>query len=115
MSNVYISACSAFLVFSLGKCGSGFSPWLICGIFSPARADLVFQDWWANLEGKVPHVLRKGINSLVMLLAWWLWKQRNKCVFEGDAPSGNQIIQNIKDGAQRWCLAGAKDLCTIWP
>jgi hypothetical protein len=49
------------------------------------------------------------------LVAWWLWKQRNKCVFEGDAPSGNQIIQNIKDDAQRWCLAGANDLGTIWP
>lgn len=83
--------------------------------FSPARDDLVFQDWWANLEAKVPYALRKGINSLVMLVAWWLWKQRNNCVFEGDAPSGNQIIQNIKDDAQRWCLAGAKDLGTIWP
>jgi hypothetical protein len=67
--------------------------------FSPARADLVFQDWWANLEDKVPYALRKGINSLVMLVAWWLWKQRNKCMFEGDVPSGNQIIQNIKDDA----------------
>jgi hypothetical protein len=83
--------------------------------FSPARADLVFQDWWANLEAKVPYALCKGINSLVMLVAWRLWKQRNKCVFEGDAPCGNQIIQNIKDDAQRWCLAGAKDLGTIWP
>jgi hypothetical protein len=51
--------------------------------FSPTRADLVFQDWWTNLEAKVPHALRKGINSLVMLVAWWLWKQRSKCVFEG--------------------------------
>jgi hypothetical protein len=82
---------------------------------SPTTADLVFQDWWANLEAKVPYALRKGINSLVMLVAWWLWKQRNNCVFEGDPPSGNQIIQNIKDDAQRWCLAGAKDLGTIWP
>jgi hypothetical protein len=28
-------------------------------------------------------------------------------VFEGASPSTNQIIQNIKDDAHRWCLAGA--------
>jgi hypothetical protein len=50
--------------------------------FYPTNSDLVFQVWWANLEGKMPAVQRKGINSLV-LVAWWLWKQRNECVFEG--------------------------------
>jgi hypothetical protein len=83
-------------VSSLGKCGLGFSPWLICGQFSPTRADLVFQDWWANLEAKVPHALRKGINSLVMLVAWWLWKQRNKCVFEGMLLVATRLFRTSK-------------------
>jgi hypothetical protein len=28
--------------------------------FSPSNSDLVFQVWWANLEGKIPAVQRKG-------------------------------------------------------
>jgi hypothetical protein len=64
--------------------------------FSPTRVDLVFQDWCANLEAKVPHVLRKGVNSLVMLVAWWLWKQRNKCVFEGILPAATRLYRTSK-------------------
>lgn len=82
--------------------------------FSPSNSDLVFQVWWANLEGKIPAVQRKGINLLVVLVAWWLWKQRNECVFEGATHGGNRIIQNIKDGIHRWCLAGARCLRAVW-
>jgi hypothetical protein len=42
--------------------------------FSPSNSDLVFQVWWANLERKILIVQHKGVNSLVVLVAWWLWK-----------------------------------------
>jgi hypothetical protein len=42
--------------------------------FSPSNSDLVFQVWWTNLERKILIVQHKGVNSLVVLVAWWLWK-----------------------------------------
>ena len=38
----------------------------------------------SNAAGEI---LRKGINSLIILGAWTLWTHRNKCVFDGAAPS----------------------------
>jgi hypothetical protein len=38
-------------------------------LLAPSTPHIVFQNWWANLESKVPVVPRKGIDSLVVLVA----------------------------------------------
>jgi hypothetical protein len=40
----------------------------------------VFMDWWQDLSTKVPRIARNGLNSLVILGVWTLWKHRNGCV-----------------------------------
>jgi hypothetical protein len=35
--------------------------------------------------------MRKGLNSLIILVAWQFWKLRNSCVFEGSRP----CVQNV--------------------
>jgi hypothetical protein len=50
---------------------------------APEITDVLFQDWWRKAEQKVPNSQRKGFNSLVILVSWRLWKQRNACVFDG--------------------------------
>jgi hypothetical protein len=55
----------------------------------------------------------KGLNSTVVLVAWWLWKHGNWCVFDGATPNINKIIQNIKNDARLWGLAGAVGLRKI--
>jgi hypothetical protein len=52
---------------------------------------------------------------MVALVAWWLWKHRNTCVFEGASPSISIIVQDIKEDTRMWCLAGATGLRKIWP
>ena len=59
---------------------------------------------------KVQKDHRKGVNSLIILGAWMIWKHRNACVFEGIAPSVNSIMRELKDEHSLWCLAGAKKL-----
>jgi hypothetical protein len=57
---------------------------------------------------------RGGFNSMVALVAWWLWKHRNACVFDKVSPSVVMIVKDIEE-ARLWCLTGAPGLKQIWP
>ena len=76
----------------------------------PRQRERCFADWWRKVIKKVPKDLRKGVNSLIILGAWMIWKHQNACVFEGVAPSVNTIMRELKDELSLWCLAGAKKL-----
>jgi hypothetical protein len=82
---------------------------------SPERDAAHFQDWWSKFELAVPKLQRKGFNSIVLLVAWRLWKHRNTCVFDGASPSISRIIEDIKEDARLWGLAGAAGLRILWP
>ena len=53
---------------------------------TPSQDDLVFQEWWRLALTRVLEQQQKGFNSLVILVAWWLWKHRNACVFDRTPP-----------------------------
>jgi nuclear pore complex protein Nup210 len=37
--------------------------------------------WWGKIEELVGDALRQGLNSLIILGAWSIWRHRNDCVF----------------------------------
>ena len=82
---------------------------------APGWNDKIFADWWLQAVQRVPSQSRKGFNSLVVLVSWWIWKHRNGCVFEGTSPRFDVIMQDIREEAKLWCAAGAKGLRNIWP
>ena len=47
---------------------------------------------------------------MIMLTAWWIWKQRNAVVFDNASPSVGALVETIKTEARDWVSAGAKDL-----
>ena len=57
------------------------------GSEASGHTDLYFADWWAKIIHMFSKEHRKGANSLIILIAWLLWKHRNACVFDGDSPS----------------------------
>jgi hypothetical protein len=61
----------------------------------------------------VPKQARSGFNSLVSLVVWCFWKQRNACVFDGVSPEVPRTILDIRNEATLWCMAGAKDLSSL--
>jgi hypothetical protein len=77
--------------------------------------DMIFQDWWRNVEGHVSKEKKKGFNTLVILATWWLWKHRNTYVFDGASPSTRDILQHIQEDATLWVMVGARGLRGIWP
>jgi hypothetical protein len=50
---------------------------------------------------------------MVILVAWWLWKHRNACVFDGVAPSTGTILQHIHEDATLWGLEAYG--LSLWP
>jgi hypothetical protein len=61
----------------------------------------------------VPNQIRGGLNSLILLVLWHLWKHRNACVFEGMSPSVPRIILDISKDIDMWCMACAKGLSSL--
>lgn len=48
---------------------------------APQPTAVCFSEWWRNTIATSPKEAHKGLNSLIILLAWELWKHRNVCVF----------------------------------
>ena len=76
----------------------------------PLQNERSFADWWRKMLSRVKKVQKKGVNTLIILGAWTIWKHRNACVFQGVSPLVNTILWELKDGHDLWCLAGAKKL-----
>ena len=58
-------------------------------------------------------MLKKGINSLIILGAWTLWTHRNKCVFDGAVPNISGALPVAVDEGMAWSLAAARGLSLL--
>ena len=89
--------------------------WFQC--FSRARINLAMlptqhtrlEDWWATRRKQVVKSKRKGFDTLIALICWCLWKQRNGRVF-GGARIFNEwgTTKIIFEEQKLWAMAGAK-------
>jgi hypothetical protein len=53
---------------------------------------------------------KKSIASLLMLVSWEIWKERNARTFNNMSTMPTIIYDKIKLEARTWVLAGAKQL-----
>ena len=65
------------------------------------------------MSNAASEMLRKGINSLIILGAWTLWTHRNKCVFNGADPSVASALAVAEDERRSWSLEGARGLSLL--
>jgi hypothetical protein len=54
--------------------------------------------------------IKKGLNSIIILVAWSIWNHRNCCVFDGITPSLNGVLSLIGEEIFLWSLAGARGI-----
>nr|XP_040244144.1 uncharacterized protein LOC120963549 [Aegilops tauschii subsp. strangulata] len=76
-------------------------------------SDTPFVDWWIDACSTLPAALRKGLNSIIALTAWALWKHQNGCVFDQLHPSIASLLRSIQEDARLWASAGANGLATM--
>jgi hypothetical protein len=63
-----------------------------------------WEHWWSDIRGQVIKRDRRRFDTLVILTAWMIWKQRNARVFGNDRDRCNeaQLIDRIHDEFKIW-------------
>lgn len=82
---------------------------------SPPDGHADFFKWWSSDITGSPACVRKGLDSLIVLSAWSVWKHHNACIFDGAQPSHARLVQTIQEDVQSWARAGAKGLNMLDP
>ncbi|GJM99719.1 hypothetical protein PR202_ga16847 [Eleusine coracana subsp. coracana] len=72
-----------------------------------------FQGWWSSVEAMVDNTARKGLNSLIILGAWTLWKHRNDCVFNGASLQLSTALNMAGEKIRWWELTRARALSSL--
>ena len=72
------------------------------------------KSWWDALltNNSQP---TKALSSLLLLVGWELWKERNARVFRNKAAPLAIIMRCIKEEVSIWAIAGAKHLRSVMP
>jgi len=88
--------------------------WIAWPQLSPAQwpATESAEDWW-RLMATLNGVPKKGIRSLLLLVNWEVWKERNARTFARKEIPPLVLFQKIKEEARSWGLAGAKHLAAL--
>lgn len=62
--------------------------------------------WWLRTRARVAMADRKLFDSLLLLVAWCLWKERNARVFGRIASSADQVVCTVVREGEEWALGG---------
>jgi hypothetical protein len=84
-----------------------FLQWVNLLELAPQLENISFMEWWHRIDEKSLGSVQKGLNSLIILGAWTLWKHHNRCVFDDIAPSLAATISQVEEEKMTWELAGA--------
>jgi len=69
---------------------------------APSLEFATSKDWWRWIAHRAPKAARKGLNSLMILTAWSIWKMRNRCIFNGCHMDARPVLQETNRQAHRW-------------
>jgi len=63
--------------------------------------------------GKLRNVPKRAIKSLILLVNWEIWKERNSRTFDRREASTITLLGKIKEEARTWGIAGARHLASF--
>ncbi|EEE56168.1 hypothetical protein OsJ_05086 [Oryza sativa Japonica Group] len=68
-------------------------------------------DWWTNARRFFRTGYRDIFDSVVALICWSLWKERNVRIFEQKVRTPEQLVEDIKEEILVWKTAGVIQPC----
>ena len=69
-------------------------------------------EWWSEMAA-IRGVSRKDLKSLVILVCWEIWNERNVRIFNSTEAPSFTVAEKIKGEASAWILVGAKHLACL--
>jgi hypothetical protein len=79
---------------------------------APSREEPV-AIWWLRTRKVVAKLSRKGFDNLVWLVAWSLWKERNRRIHERVALQPVALAGAIMEDARLWARAGFVSIAAL--
>jgi hypothetical protein len=70
-------------------------------------------EWYSSLTPSNRGLKEKGVCSLAILVCWAIWRERNDRVVQHREKTVAHLITEIKDEADLWMKAGAKNLIAL--
>lgn len=53
---------------------------------------------------------KRGFDSVVLLVSWVLWKERNRRTFDNLSRTTTEVIAQVREEGAEWIAAGCKAL-----
>jgi hypothetical protein len=76
--------------------------------------DSTLADWWQQSRMRVPGSFRRGFDSLMLLISWEIWKERNRRTFDNIFRTPIQLLPFIRDEGNSWIMAGFRSLAPLF-
>jgi hypothetical protein len=61
--------------------------------------------WWRQCRASIRGAAQRRLNSLLMLVTWNIWRERNGRIFGNNYKPIQQVIDQIKSKARLWTIA----------
>lgn len=69
--------------------------------------------WWLESRRPLPKEIRRAFDSLLFLVGWTLWKERNSRTFGGASRTADQVLAAILEEAGLWTATGFRWLSVL--
>jgi len=70
-------------------------------------------DWWLGTRNVIRADMRKPFDSIVLLVTWEIWKERNRRTFDGASRPCSLLLTRIREEMESWVAAGYRLLSSF--
>jgi hypothetical protein len=64
----------------------------------------MLDEWWLHSRKRISKTMRKGFDTMALLVTWMLWRERNDRVFNGKSILAFQLASRIVDEVAQWIM-----------
>jgi len=72
-------------------------------------------DWWLQQRMRLHADARRPFDTMLLLISWCLWKERNNRTFQGTSADLQAIYHAVISEADEWISAGISTLHAVFP